>query len=246
MADGGTPESPRTASVTVGSYRANGAGTGPLTANYSLTNTLSSGATISTGGNGSGTQSTPINTAFPLPLQATVKDSGGTPVPGVTVTFTAPDSGASATFPGAVLSIQVTTDASGTATSPTLTANGTVGGPYTATGTVTGIATPANYSLTNTLSAGATINTGGNGSGTQSTAIHTPFALPLQAVVKDSGGTPVPGVTVTFTVPSSGASATFPGGLLSVQVTTDATGTATSPTLTANGTVVARTRRRAQ
>ena len=235
VADGGAPESPRSASVTVGSYRANGAGTGPLTANYSLTNTLSAGATITAGG-GSGSQSTPIHTAFPLPLQATVKDIDGTPVPGVTVTFTAPDSGASATFPGAVLSIQVTTDDSGVATAPTLTANGTVGS-YLATGTVTGIATPANYSLTNTLSAGAAISTGGNGSGTQSTPIHTAFPLPLQAVVKDSGGVGVPGVTITFTVPDTGPSGTFPGGVLSVQVTTDATGTATSPTLTANGTV---------
>ena len=236
VADGCTPESPRTASVTVGSYRANGTGTGPLTANYSLTNTLSTGATISTGGNGSGSQSTMIHTPFPLPLQATVKDSGGTPVPGVTVTFTAPSSGPSGTFPGDVLSVQGTTDASGVATSPTLTANGTVGS-YLATGTVSGIATPANYSLTNTLSVGATISTGGNGSGSQSTMIHTAFALPLQATVKDSGGTPVPGVMVTFTVPSSGPSATFPGGVPSVQVVTDASGAATAPTLTANGTV---------
>ena len=130
----------------------------------------------------------------------------------------------------------MTTDDSGVATAPTLTANGTVGS-YLATGTVTGIATPANYSLTNTLSAGAAISTGGNGSGTQSTPIHTAFPLPLQAVVKDSGGVGVPGVTITFTVPDTGPSGTFPGGVLSVQVTTDATGTATSPTLTANGTV---------
>jgi hypothetical protein len=65
------------------------------------------------------------------------------------VTFTAPASGASATFSGAV-SVVVNTDSSGIATTPVPVANGTVGG-YSVTASVAGVATPATFSLTNTL-----------------------------------------------------------------------------------------------
>src|SRR5262249_43943568 len=66
---------------------------------------------------GSG-QSATVNTAFTNALQATVTDSFGNPVPGVPVTFAAPGSGASGTFPGGVRSVIVTTNASGLATAP--------------------------------------------------------------------------------------------------------------------------------
>ncbi len=46
---------------------------------------------------------------------------------------------------------------------------------------------------------------------------------------------PVSGALVTFTAPASGASGTFAGGLTSVVVATDSTGTATAPAFTANG-----------
>ena len=45
-------------------------------------------------------QSAVVNTAFGTALQATVRDAGNNPVSGVTVTFTAPASGASARFGG--------------------------------------------------------------------------------------------------------------------------------------------------
>src|SRR5260370_1129365 len=45
----------------------------------------------------------------------------------------------------------------------------------------------------------------------QSTAIHTPFPLPLQVTVKD-GAIPVSGVAVTFTAPSGAVTDTFPLG----------------------------------
>jgi hypothetical protein len=95
-------------------------------------------------------QSTVINTAFATALQATVRDAGGAPVSGVTVTFAAPGSGASASFGG---STSVTTDGSGVATAATLTANGTTGS-YSVTASVAGVATPATFSLTNTASGG--------------------------------------------------------------------------------------------
>jgi len=90
-------------------------------------------------------QSTLINTAFPVPLQATVRDNNNNPLPGVTVTFTAPGSGAGGTFPSGNTAV---TNASGQASVP-FTANGTAGS-YTVTANVTpALATPASFPLTN-------------------------------------------------------------------------------------------------
>ena len=69
----------------------------------------------------------------------------------------------------------------------------------------------------------------------QSAAVNSGFAAPLRALVRDAGGNPVSGVTVTFTAPASGASARF-GGSATATAYTDASGVATSPALTANGT----------
>lgn len=96
---------------------------------------------------GSG-QSTAVSTAFANPLVATVT-SNGSPASGVSVTFSAPGTGASCT----PASTSVTTDSSGDA-STTCTANGNVGGPYTVTATASGATTPASFSLTNSAPAG--------------------------------------------------------------------------------------------
>lgn len=77
-------------------------------------------------------QSTTVNTAFATALKALVKDGSGTPVPGATVTFTVPSSGATGAF---VSAAPVTADVNGVATGPTLTANGVMG-PFQATATV--------------------------------------------------------------------------------------------------------------
>jgi hypothetical protein len=94
-------------------------------------------------------QSASTGAQFTTDLQATVRDGANNLMQGVLVTFTAPGSGASGTFPGAQLTATATTNASGIATAPHFTANATVGGPYTVTGTVSGVATPAAFSLTN-------------------------------------------------------------------------------------------------
>jgi hypothetical protein len=94
-------------------------------------------------------QSTALNTEFAAALQAKVIDSGGNPVIGITVTFTASGSGASATFSGSTTATSLT-DANGVATAPALTANNLTG-TYTVTASVTGVATPASFSLTNTV-----------------------------------------------------------------------------------------------
>jgi hypothetical protein len=64
------------------------------------------------------------------------------------------------------------------------------------------------------------------------TRAGTTFAQGLGALVTDANGHPVPGVTVTFTLPTSGATATFPGGPPRpsvAQATTNASGSADSP-----------------
>jgi hypothetical protein len=147
----------------------------------------------------------------------------------VTVTFTAPSTGATAFFQGGANT--AVTNASGVATSVNLFAGQTVGGPYNVAATVVGVATPANFALTNTVGQPQQIIIT---SGTPQTAtVTTAFALPLAVKVEDGGGNPVPGVTVTFTAPSTGASGTFTGGNTAV---TNTSGVATSGTFTANAT----------
>lgn len=106
-------------------------------------------ALMSTSGGNS--QSTGVGAAFANPLQVTVTDAGNNPVPSVLVTFTAAQSGASATFPGGNTAA---TNANGIATVQAV-AN-TIPGSHTVTATVNSIF--ANFSLTNT-GAQFTVNT---------------------------------------------------------------------------------------
>ncbi|MGI8856212.1 MAG: IPT/TIG domain-containing protein [Thermomicrobiales bacterium] len=86
----------------------------------------------------------------------------------------------------------------------------------------------AAFAFTRTL---ATVAAAGS---PQSVPVGTPFA-PLTVTVTDSGfGTPVSNTAVTFAAPTVGASGTFPGGVTTATVTTDASGNATAPTFTAN------------
>ena len=74
-------------------------------------------------------QSTPINTVFPTALQVRWV-LGGITRAGWNITFTAPNTGPSGSFPGGLLSVSVETDTNGIATAPPFTANGIAGGPY--------------------------------------------------------------------------------------------------------------------
>ena len=199
-------------------------------ANFSLTNTPGTAASI-TATQGSG-QSIAINMPYPVQLQAVVKDSGTNPVPNVNVTFTVVPGvgGAGGTFPGNVTSVVIATDSNGLATAPTLTANSSPG-TFTVTAAAQGDGSTS-FSLTNLHGNPSTITTVA-GSG-QSATINTPFSTALQALVKDAGNNPVPGVSVTFTAPASGASGTFPGNVTSTAVMTNSSGVATAPTFTAN------------
>ena len=91
-------------------------------------------------------QNATINTAFAINLGATVKDAFGNLVSGATVIFAAPGSGASGTFAGGLTA--ATTNSSGVATAVVFTANGTAGS-YNVSASVTGVSTPALFSLTN-------------------------------------------------------------------------------------------------
>jgi hypothetical protein len=174
-------------------------------------------------------QSTIVNTPFATNLAATVKDVFGNPVPGKTVTFNAPTSGASGTFTGGVNTAK--TNSNGVATAAVFTANDTAGS-YTVTADIGTLTTNPGFALTNLAGAPASITaTGGT---PQTTAINTAFAELLEATVKDSFGNPVAGMTVTFNAPTSGASGTFAGGVNTA--VTDSAGVATSAVFTANGT----------
>jgi Big-like domain-containing protein len=170
-------------------------------------------------------QSTAINTAFPTTLMATVKDGNGTPVPGATVTFSAPNNGPSGTFAGGMNT--VTTDGNGVATAPAFTANLTAGN-YTVNATLAGVATPAAFTLTNLT--GPPVSVAATGGTPQGATVKTAFSVNLQTIVKDMGGNPVPNVLVTFAVAGAGtASGTFPGGVNTS--TTNTNGVATVPFL---------------
>ncbi len=71
-------------------------------------------------------QSATVGTNY-APLKARVLDSNNDPVGGVNVTFNAPNTGASGTFPGSVFSATAVTDGNGVATAPVLAANNTAG-----------------------------------------------------------------------------------------------------------------------
>jgi hypothetical protein len=98
---------------------------------------------------GGAVQSAMVGTTFAAPLSAKVVSSGGTPLSAATVTFTAPASGPSGTFPGGAVTVSVTTDASGVATSPPFT-GGAKAGSYSVTATANGAAQAASFTLTNT------------------------------------------------------------------------------------------------
>jgi hypothetical protein len=165
-------------------------------ASFTLTNTAGSGVNITaTAGGG---QSATVGNAFGTALAVTVTDTFGNPVAAAVVTFTAPTSGARATF-----SVPAVTSAAGQ-TSATATAN-TVSGSYTVTATAPGVTTPASFALTNTAGVAASlVATSGGG---QAALTGSVFAAPLVATVKDSFGNAISAAAVVFSAQGSGASA---------------------------------------
>src|SRR5450631_57888 len=182
-------------------------------------------------------QSTTVSTAFATALKAQVLGPCGELLSGLTVTFTAPSSGASATFPNGASAV---TDAQGIAT-VNVSANGTAGA-YQVTATTAGI--PGLFSLTNTAGSPTPTSITVTAGTPQSTAANTAFGTNLMVIVKDGSNNPVSGVTVTFASPTSGPSATLaPGtsvvtgsdGTASVSATASVAAGAYDVTATVNG-----------
>ena len=139
-----------TANNEVGTYIVTASVPGLIrTANFSFKNLSAPGIpaiiSISNGNN----QKRIVNQLFTNPIGALVTDSLGTPIQGVNVTFTSPASGPSGTFSStSTFSETVSTNSSGIATSSTIIANSIVGS-FTITAFAEGVATPANFTLTN-------------------------------------------------------------------------------------------------
>ncbi len=150
--------------------------------------------------NGGSSQSAIVGTTFATALKAQVTDVGGNPLPNVTVTFTAPTSGATGTFPGAASTATVTTNASGVATAPAFTANGATG-TYTVTATAFGVTGAANFALTNTGNPSCTFTLG------PSSATLPPTGTSTVEVCPNGSGQPncgvLPEVPRSFTVTPS-------------------------------------------
>ncbi|HVX10130.1 MAG TPA: Ig-like domain-containing protein [Pirellulales bacterium] len=212
-----------TADTAAGSYSVTASVAGISdAASFELTNLP--GAPASIAATGGTSQQATVGVAFAHDLVATVSDQYGNPVPGVTVTFADAAPAAGALFSG---SSTVVTDGQGEVDEP-VTAD-TVAGAYTVTAAASGVNTSANFNLTNEPGSAASIAvvSGGN----QQATIGDGFAGALDAVVTDSYGNPVPGVTVNFAAPPTGASALLAGGN---PVVTDDLGQA-GQLVTANG-----------
>src|SRR5439155_785687 len=202
-----------TANSTPGTYTVNATVSGVATpATFTPTN-VGPPASITYVNGGSSTdpqlapinpQYTPTSSAFASPLVVVVADASGNSLPGITVNFAAQtgSSGATATLSGAT----AVTDSSGLA-SVTATANGT-GGVFTVTASVSGVSTPARFTLTNDGGQTIQVQAGSPQTGTVGAA----FGSQLQALVLDGAGAAVPGAVVTFQAPTSGATATLSGG----------------------------------
>ena len=133
-----------TANTTAGTYTVT-ATVAALTTSPGFALTNQPGTLASLTATGGTPQTTPINTAFPQRLAATLKDSFGNPVPSVTLNFKPPTSGASGTFAGGVNTAK--TNGAGVVTAPVLTANGTAGN-YTVTATGAALTTSPGFALT--------------------------------------------------------------------------------------------------
>src|SRR5262249_7119144 len=137
-----------------------------------------------------GGQSGVVGTVFPNPLVVKVTDGFGNPVPGVTVTFAGPASGAGPTLPGGATA---TTDASGRAS--VAVGAGTMSGSYAVTASAPGVSGSASFTLTNITGAATHLDVVSGGG--QSAAVNTAFGAALVAKVTDAFGNPVSGAVVS-------------------------------------------------
>ncbi|GAB2727088.1 choice-of-anchor U domain-containing protein [Comamonas sediminis] len=203
---------------------------------YSLTNTAQPVQVLQLlGVSGSG-QSAPVGAAFAQALKIKLVDGQGVGVANHSIRFELPSSGASATFAGGALQVEVQTDADGFASSPLLTANN-IEGRFDALASAAGVADSVQFALTNTAATAPVLNLQVVAGGGQSAVVNTDFAEVIRVQLVNGQGEPVAGRVLSFSMPASGAGAVFAGGALTVQATTDAQGMAASLMFSANPTV---------
>jgi hypothetical protein len=186
---------------------------------------------------GGSPQTAQLEKPFLTNLQVELANSNGCPLTGglagVWVDFTAPGGGASGTFATSGTNhVTVGTDATGIATAPTFTADGTAGDYTVEADSPYGSAL---LYLSNTAS-GVPASITVSGATTQKQRVDGQYAEPLQAQVLDVNGQPVQGVSVTFSLGTgaTGAGASFFGGGAQASETTNANGQAISPLFAAN------------
>ena len=210
----GQAAAPITANGTAGAFTVT-AGVGAFSAPFQLTNTPGTPGRIVFSQQPPATVT--AGATITPPVQVKLEDGSGNGVPLVAVTLTPGSTKRSAP-------VTATTDAGGFATFGTLTIN--TAGTYVLEAVAGGVSA---QSSTVTVAAGLPSQmTAHSGSG-QTSTVATLFH-PLEALVTDSFGNPVSGVSVTFTPPSSGPSVTG----IPATVTTGSDGIATSPAITAN------------
>ena len=181
-----------------------------------------------------GSQTVSLNS----PLQTVlcqVRDESGFVMLNEPIVWSVPQSGPSGTFETTGTGPYTTsTGASGTGSSGLVTANNIVGTWVGAVQAVNQLSVSAGYNVTNTTPPiPTTLSASANN--TQLAAQNSTYQ-PVSVLVKDQFNTPMPGVQVTFTVPSGRG--TWPGGgSLSRSVNTDGSGIAASPVLTASATL---------
>jgi hypothetical protein len=155
-------------------------------------------------------QSGPVSMPLPQPLVAQVTDQYGNPVPGAVVNYT--DQGVGGSFSANPVATDNTGMANVTYTTPSSA------GSETINATVSGVATPASFSVSQVADAPAaiTIVSGDNQSG----PVSKPLPQPLVVKVTDQYGNTVSGVAVNYTDQGKG------GSFSANPVATNSTGTA--------------------
>ena len=135
-------------------------------------------------------QTAAVGTAYAGPLAVLVEDERGHPLPGLSVTFTAPPAGPSGTFQGWGTVVTATSDVAGVATAPPITANATTGS-FSVTAKIGALT--ALFALTNTP--GTTQAPALSGAPPPNWPVNVPYDYALAAT-----GIPAP----TFAVTSGG------------------------------------------
>jgi hypothetical protein len=191
-----------TVAASIGASVATDAAGNPNTASTSTDSTVTFTASPANITSTAGTpQSATINAAFATALQATVTNGSGNPVSGVSVTFTAPASGASGKFANNTTTTTAITNANGIATASTFTANATAG-VYNVSASINAGSPSTTFSLTNNkINQAITVNT------------HAPSTATYNSSFTVAATTSGSGLSVTY---SSSGSCTNTGALFTM------------------------------